>query len=354
MQTASFTKEEFRCYIKFCALLGEQATDIHAKLVRVAGDNSPSLRTVQEWSRRFKEGRQSTEDDPRSGRPAEVINHDSIHAVESLIEADPHSSLEEIAEATGYSKGSVYTILTLYLQRKKLCGRWIPHRLTEAQKEDRVETCKSLLNKFRRWGAEGMKSIITGDETFLYYYEPGSRTERMEWRRSGEGPSTSVAPSHFSEKVLYAFFFTCEGEVSRFVVPKETTMTGKYYRNTILTRLKRDFQTVHPNKQMKLHVDNAPVHRCTIVQDYLEEEKIQQVPHPAYSPDLAPSDFWLFPKLKSQLRGRRFSNRQALGQAVGQVINSITSDEWSGCFDEWKRRLQSCIDHDGEYFEHLQ
>ena len=215
---------------------------------------------MQEWSRRFKEGRQSVEDDRRTGRPADVINQDALHAVESLVQADPHSSLEQIVEATGYSKGSVHTILTLYLQRKKLCGRWIPHRLTEAQKEDRVETCKSLLNKFRRWGSEGMKSIVTGDETFFYYYEPGSRTERMEWRRSGEGPSTSVAPSHMSEKVLYAIFVTCEGEVSRFVVPKGSTITGKYYRINILSQLKRQFQRLHPNKEMKLHVDNAPVH----------------------------------------------------------------------------------------------
>lgn len=353
MATASFTKEEFRVFIKFCSLLGEQATDIHAKLVRVAGDQSPSLRTTQEWSRRFKEGRASCEDDPRKGRPTEAVTSDSINAVETLVLTEPHSSLEQIAEITGLSKGSVHTILTLHLQRKKLCGRWIPHLLTEADKEDRMETSRSLLNRFRRMGSSGMRNIVTGDETYLYYYEPGSRTERMEWRRTGEGPSTSLAPSHFSEKVLYTIFFTADGEVSRFVAPKGTTLTGKYFSGVILPQLQRDFQRLHPNQQMKLHVDNAPAHRATIVREYLEEQQIVRLPHPAYSPDLAPADFWLFPKLKSCLRGRTFSNRQALGQAVGQVLNSITKEEWSKCFEEWKQRLQHCIKSNGEYFEQL-
>jgi transposase len=58
----------------------------------------------------------------------------------------------------------------------------------------------------------------------------------------------------------------------------------------------------------QLHHDNAPAHSTALVQAFLANYHITQVCQPPYSPDLAPSDFWLFPKLKSPLKGRRFVN----------------------------------------------
>ena len=55
--------------------------------------------------------------------------------------------------------------------------------------------------------------------------------------------------------------------------------------------------------RVHFHQDNAPVHNSILVTDYLTQMGIKTVPHPPYSPDLAPCDFWLFPKLKENLRG---------------------------------------------------
>jgi hypothetical protein len=55
----------------------------------------------------------------------------------------------------------------------------------------------------------------------------------------------------------------------------------------------------------QLHHDNAPAHSTALVQAFLAKHIIQ-VCQPPYSPDLAPCDFWLFPKLKSPLKGRIF------------------------------------------------
>jgi transposase len=52
--------------------------------------------------------------------------------------------------------------------------------------------------------------------------------------------------------------------------------------------------------------DNAPAHSTALVLDVLAKHHITQFCQPPYSPDLAPCDFWLFPKLKSMLKGRRF------------------------------------------------
>jgi transposase len=58
----------------------------------------------------------------------------------------------------------------------------------------------------------------------------------------------------------------------------------------------------------ELHHDNAPAHSTALVQAVLAKRHITQVCQTRYSPDLAPCDFWLFPKLKSPLKGRRFVN----------------------------------------------
>jgi transposase len=58
----------------------------------------------------------------------------------------------------------------------------------------------------------------------------------------------------------------------------------------------------------QLHHDNAPAHSTALVQDFLEKHHITQVRQAPYSPDLAPCDFWRFPKLKSPLKGKRFVN----------------------------------------------
>ena len=54
--------------------------------------------------------------------------------------------------------------------------------------------------------------------------------------------------------------------------------------------------------------DNAPAHKCVLVQDFLKEEKVVQLSHPPYSPDLGPCDFFLFPLLKKTFSGCRYES----------------------------------------------
>ncbi|KAI6659604.1 Histone-lysine N-methyltransferase SETMAR-like [Oopsacas minuta] len=67
--------------------------------------------------------------------------------------------------------------------------------------------------------------------------------------------------------------------------------------------------------------------------EFLENYRIGTLPHPPYSPDLAPCDFWLFPKLKDQLRGRRFFSNEELTGALFLAIEEIPKEEWKMCFD---------------------
>ena len=111
-----------------------------------------------------------------------------------------------------------------------------------------------------------------------------------------------------TKKVLYAIFFSGEGVAIKVLVKRGKSITGKYYKDVVLKKLKKYYQKRRPATGFKhvclLH-DNAPAHTSAIVTAFLKKEKVTVLPHPPYSPDLDPCDFFLFPKLKAFLAGRK-------------------------------------------------
>jgi histone-lysine N-methyltransferase SETMAR len=75
--------------------------------------------------------------------------------------------------------------------------------------------------------------------------------------------------------------------------------------------------------QNQLHHDNASPHKTRLIQIYLDQNGIHLIEHPPYSPNLAPCDFWLFPKIKSIIAGRSFSRIQDSDKAVHVAMKDI-------------------------------
>ena len=78
---------------------------------------------------------------------------------------------------------------------------------------------------------------------------------------------------------------------------------------------------------------------------------IKIVPHPPYSPDLAPCDFWLFHKLKENLRGCRYETIEEMKEAVTKVIDTLTQENFQGALQRLLERYNKCIAAGGDYFE---
>ena len=91
-----------------------------------------------------------------------------------------------------------------------------------------------------------------------------------------------------------------------------------------------------------LHHDNAPAHTALSICQFLAERNIATLEHPPYSPDQAPCDFFLFPKIKSVLKGTHFSD-----------IDFIKKAETTEYFESWKKRMHKCLRVEGNYFEGL-
>jgi transposase len=80
------------------------------------------------------------------------------------------------------------------------------------------------------------------------------------------------------------------------------------------------------------------------VQEFLTKNKMAVVPHPPYSPDLAPCDFFLFPKMKIKLKGRRFDTVEEIQAEMQTVLNTRTKKDFQDAF-------QKCMRSQGDYFE---
>ena len=107
-------------------------------------------------------------------------------------------------------------------------------------------------------------------------------------------------------------------------------------------------------------VYNASSHKAAIVREYLKQEKIVELPHPPYLPDLAPCDFFLFPRLKKTPHWKKISNRQKsrFGYFKSRfgyfsVSEQYTSKSYENAFESRIKRLKLCVSHGGKYFEGL-
>jgi hypothetical protein len=75
------------------------------------------------------------------------------------------------------------------------------------------------------------------------------------------------------------------------------------------------------------------------------------IPHPPYSPDLAPCDFALFPKLKMKLKGQHFETVSDIEWELQAVLDSIEENDFHGAFEAWKKRWDCYVRSQGDHFE---
>jgi hypothetical protein len=100
-----------------------------------------------------------------------------------------------------------------------------------------------------------------------------------------------------------------------------------------------------------LHHNNAPAHTALAIRECLAKKNIPVLPHPPYSPDLAPCDFYLFLKLKLKSKGHHFGTIENIQKAVTDDLNTLTENDFRYCCDQWKKHWNRCVTSQGSYFE---
>ena len=157
-----------------------------------------------------------------------------------------------------------------------------------------------------------------------------------------------------THKLLMITFFDSTVMIYMHWVLTGQTVNKEYYVE-VLREFRKRFCRKRPalfkSGQWHFHQDNAPVHNSILVTDYLTKMDIKTLPHPPYSPHLAPCDFWLFPKLKEKLRGCRYEIIEEMKEAVMKVIDTLTQEDFHGAFQKMLEWYNKCIAARGDYFK---
>ena len=346
------SKVEYRAVICYLHLKGKTGKEIHGELADVYGSYAPSYAQVKFWVGEFKRGRKSLEDEARSGHPLDANDEEMCKKVRDLVYSNRRIQVEEIAQALGISRGSVSAILHDLLGMRRLTARWVPKSLSDEQMATRASVCSALLKRFRSKD-DFLLCLVTVDETWVHYYDPENKAQSRQW----VGPG-SLRPKKFKTQptagmVMATVFWDAKGVIMLDFLPKRSTITGVYYAN-VLDQLRT---AIHEKRRSKLskgvlrQQDNARVHTCKVAIDAVERNGYELIPHPAYSPDLAPSYFFLFPNLKKDICGLHFRSDEEVVMAVEEWVNGKDPDFFSSGLMALEHLWSKCVTLEGNYIE---
>ena len=171
----------------------------------------------------------------------------------------------------------------------------MPKALRPIQLNLRSELSRAILLKIEADEDRFFDRIITGDETWVYQYDPETKQQsKKQWLLRGSSGPIKFKSEKAVKKVMATVFWDSEGVVLVGFLEGKKTVAGAYYVG-VVRKLRAILAEKRPGKLycgILFHHDNAPAHSCRIVRDVLREFQWKLLPHPPYSPDLAPSDFF--------------------------------------------------------------
>jgi histone-lysine N-methyltransferase SETMAR len=132
-------------------------------------------------------------------------------------------------------------------------------------------------------------------------------------------------------------------------LPKGCTFIAEYYRDNILAA-PTQLQPEDDGRKLVVHADNAKAHTAQKCRTFREANGLRLALHPSYSPDLAPSDFFLFGYVKECLKGIVFPSYEELLDAIGEVVTGIESETLTAVFEHWMETLGCVSMKHGDYY----
>ena len=193
-----------------------------------------------EWHARFKRGRTSLEDDERSGRPSTSSTPKNVETIRWLVHEDRPRTIKEIAPIVNVSYGTVQTILTCDLNMHRVAAKFVPRLLTPEQKEHRVAICEELRQRALD-DPSFMSRVITGDESWVYGYDPETKQQSSQWKSPGSPRPKKARQSRNALKSMLIVFFDIRGIVHHEFVPQGQTVNAQFYCS-VLHRLRENIR----------------------------------------------------------------------------------------------------------------
>lgn len=339
------TNDDMRTALIFCFHLKKTAAESHRMLVEAYGEHALGETQCKVWFRKFKSGNFDVENEDR-GRPPKKFEDTEL---EALLAEDDGQTQEQLAEQLNVDRSTISRRLKAMGMILKV-GRWVPHELTERQQENRKTTCEILLDRYKR--KSFLHRIITGDEKWIYFENP---KRKRSYVRRGQKAKSTPRPNRFGRKAMLCVFWDQAGIIWWELLQPGETVTGERYKQQ-LTNLNRNLLKNRPEYRKRQHKpilldDNAPPHRGLQVRETVDDLDWEHLPHAAYSPDLAPSDYHLFSSMGHALAEQHFRSYADVKKWVGDWFKSKNRRFFWRGIHKLPERWEKCVATNGHYFE---
>lgn len=308
---------------------------IYQEMFEVYPEDMPSIKTIQKWTKKMIDGDWSIFDRPREGRPERTELSEQIQEV---LAYNPYASTKKIAKKVEADPKTVKKVLIEKLRMRKVNFKWVPYVLTLELKAKRVQIAQELFDFLSNCNDQKLKKVLTQDETWIYFSNPRNSMWLEEGQPIPEKPKKTIG----AKKVMISVIWGITGMVSITMLP----IGQKFNRNFFEQKVLGDLSSTIKTNGIFLHMDNARPH---LVYKKLNELGIKRLDHPPYSPDLAPSDFFLFGFLKKLLEGEEFNSANELFDRVTEILNGISKSILKSVYDEWMNRLLIVQESKGNY-----
>jgi histone-lysine N-methyltransferase SETMAR len=313
--------------------------DAEKQIAAVYPDDCPSYRTIERWYANFEKEKYCIDDEARPGRPCDL----DLEKLKSLVESDPFQSTRSMAAALGFEHHTICTGLHKLGKAKKL-GRFIPHHLSIFDYDRRIDACSTLLT-FQK-GKNWLNHIITGDEKWIYF---DNHVRKAQWVDVCEEPADVPKPDLHPKKVMLCIWWTVQGPLHWELLPIGTTIDADVYSTQLKNLKKKVDSSAFGRHKVYFQHDNARPHVARKVVSELTRFGWTILPHPPYSPDLAPSDYCLFSDLQRHLQGKEFQTVDEVENELKLYLASKPRQFYTDCIHRLLDRWQFVVDNDGKY-----
>lgn len=336
-----FTQEMIRTCLLYefkCGLNARQAYD----MLSMTLIKPPCLSTCEKWFTKFRNKDYDLKDKSRSGRPIEA----NVDELKTLVEEDPRQTTLELAKVMDTSKATVHRHL-IQMGKTPKCGKWVPHALDENQLLNRVTVCISLLARYDL--DPFLERLVCCDEKWVLYVNV---QRKKQWLCAGEEPISTPKPGLHPKKVLLCVWWDMNGIIYVELLDMGETITSAVYCRQ-LDGLREKLKLTRPSllnrKGVILQQDNAKPHTSKLTRDKLKEFGWELLPHPPYSPDMAPTDYHLFRSLQQFLKGKKFNEKFEVENAISTYFAEKDQKFFKHGIELLPERWEKIIDNDGHY-----
>lgn len=228
--------------------------------------------------------------------------------------------------------------------KKWLKSHWVPKELTEAQKRKRVEIATRLLCRHRR--SPFFKFIVTCDEKWIAFVND---ERHGEWRSPGQKPGQTPRKDFRAKKAMLCVWWDLRGTIFWELLEQGETVNSNFY----CEQLEKTRRALRNRRIPVIFLqDNAPAHKSRQTQQKLQGLGWKILEHPPYSPDMSPSDFYLFRALEHWLRGKKFTTIEEMRESLTEFFDSKDREWYRRGITKLEDQWQKVIESNGEYFDY--